>query len=139
MFRTGREIAPFSAGEKRIRVQNAGIYTQALHSIHCEGNEYRLVESKPGLRFHTEHRELLRVACESQNRRDENDARATVRPMSVRQIIDELPKLTPADLLAVRRKLIEISEENEGVSLCDAAALEGAQLLDQMEAGDGAR
>ena len=59
--------------------------------------------------------------------------------MSVRQIIDELPKLTPADLLAVRRKLIEISEENEGVSLCDAAALEGAQLLDQMEAGDGAR
>jgi len=59
--------------------------------------------------------------------------------MSVMQIIDELPKLTPADLLAVRRKLIEISEENEGVSLSDAAALEGAQLLDQMEAGDGAR
>ena len=63
----------------------------------------------------------------------------TLRPMSVMQIIDELSKLTPADLLAVRRKLIEISEENEGVSLCDAAALEGAQLLDQMEAGDGAR
>ncbi len=76
---------------------------------------------------------------ESQNRRDESDARATVRPMSVMQIIDELPKLTPADLLVVRRKLIEINEENEGVSLCDAAALEGAQLLDQMEAGDGAR
>ena len=55
------------------------------------------------------------------------------------QIIDELPNLTPADLLAVRRKLIEISEENEGVSLCDAAALQGAQLLDQMEAGDSAR
>ena len=55
------------------------------------------------------------------------------------QIIDELPKLNPADLLAVRRKLIEISEGNEGVSLCDAAALEGAQLLDQMEAGNGAR
>ena len=59
--------------------------------------------------------------------------------MSVRQLIDELPKLTPADLLAVRRKLIEISEESEGISLCDAAALEGAQLLHQMEAGDGAR
>ena len=85
------------------------------------------------------HREPLRVACGSQNRRDESDARATVRPMSVMQIIDELPKLTPADLLAVRRKLIEIGEENEGVSLCDAAALQGAQLLDQMEAGDGAR
>ena len=59
--------------------------------------------------------------------------------MSVAQIIDELPKLTPADLLAVRRRLIEISEENEGVSLCDGAALEGAQLLDQLEAGDDAR
>ena len=76
---------------------------------------------------------------ESQNRRDENHARASVQPMSVAQIIDELPKLTPADLLAVRRKLIEISEENEGVSLGDAAALEGAQFLDQMEAGDSAR
>ena len=59
--------------------------------------------------------------------------------MSAAQIIDELPKLTPADLLAVRRKLIEIGEENEGVAHCDAAALEGAQLLDQMEAGNGAR
>ena len=53
--------------------------------------------------------------------------------MSAAQIIDELPKLTPANLLAVRRKLMETSEENEGVALCDAAALEGAQLLEQME------
>ena len=59
--------------------------------------------------------------------------------MSAAQIIDELPKLTPADLLAVRRKLMEISEENEGVALCDAAALEAAQILDRMEAGDDAR
>ncbi len=59
--------------------------------------------------------------------------------MSIAQIITELPKLTPADLLAVRRKLVEISEENEDVALCDAAALEGAQLLDQMEAEDSAR
>ena len=59
--------------------------------------------------------------------------------MSAAQIIDELPKLTPADLLAVRRKLIEISEENEDVAMCDAAALEGAQLLDKLEAGDDAR
>ena len=59
--------------------------------------------------------------------------------MSAAQIIDELPKLAPADLLAVRRKLLEINEENEGVSFCDAAALEGAQMLDQMEAGNGVR
>ena len=58
--------------------------------------------------------------------------------MSAAQIIDELAKLAPADLLAVRRKLIELSEENEGVAHCEAAALKGAQLLDQIEAGDGA-
>jgi hypothetical protein len=59
--------------------------------------------------------------------------------MSAAQIIDELAKLTPADLLAVRRKLIGISEENEGVALCHAAAFEGAQLLDKLEAEGDAR
>ena len=53
--------------------------------------------------------------------------------MSVAQIIEELPKLTSSDLLAVRRKLIELADENEEVELCDATALEGALLLDQME------
>ncbi len=48
-------------------------------------------------------------------------------------------KVTPADLLATRRNLIEISEENEGVTHCDVAALEGVQRLDQMEAGNDAR
>ena len=74
-----------------------------------------------------------------ENLRDGTSKRATIRLMSAAQIIDELPKLAPADLLAVRRKLLEISEENEGVFLCDAAALEGAEMLDQMEAEDGAR
>ena len=77
--------------------------------------------------------------CNPQKWRDENSACATFHSMSVVQIINELPRLTPADLLAVRRKLIEISEENEDVSVCDAAALEGARLLDRMETGDGAR
>ena len=53
--------------------------------------------------------------------------------MSVAQIIDELPMLTSADLRAVRRKLVELCEENEDIALCDATALEGAQSLDQME------
>ena len=57
--------------------------------------------------------------------------------MSVAQIITELPKLNPADLRAVRQKLLEISEENEGVAACDSTALEGALLLDQLEAEDG--
>ena len=57
----------------------------------------------------------------------------TFAPMSVSQIIDELPSLTPADLRAVRRKLVELSEENEDIALCDAAALEAAQELDRLE------
>ena len=59
--------------------------------------------------------------------------------MSVAEILTELPKLTPADLLAVRRKLLEIAEENNETASCDAAALAGAQMLDRMEAEDNAR
>ena len=59
--------------------------------------------------------------------------------MSVAQIIDELPMLTPADLRAVRRKLVELCEENEGIALWDATALEAAQSLDRMEAEDSVR
>lgn len=58
--------------------------------------------------------------------------------MSVAQIITELPNLTAADLRAVRRKLIEISEENTDIALCDSVAQEGALLLDEMEAEDDA-
>jgi len=59
--------------------------------------------------------------------------------MSVAEILSELPKLMPADRLAVRRKLIELAEENEDIALCDAVALEGAQTLDRMEEEDGSR
>ena len=59
--------------------------------------------------------------------------------MSVAEILTELPKLTPTDLRMVRRKLIEIAEEDSGAAACDAAALEGAQALDRLEAEDGAR
>ncbi len=53
--------------------------------------------------------------------------------MSVRQIIEEPPKLTAADLLAVRQRLTELAAEHEEVALCDLMALEGAQMLDRME------
>ena len=59
--------------------------------------------------------------------------------MSVAQILSELPKLMPSDLLAVRRKLIELAEENEDIALCDAVAEEGAQMLDRMEEEDDTR
>ena len=59
--------------------------------------------------------------------------------MSTTEIIKELPKLTEADRRAVREKLLELATENEEVALCDAAAVEGARLLDQMEAEDALR
>ena len=59
--------------------------------------------------------------------------------MGAAQIIAELAKLTTADLRAVRRKLIEVAGQSEDVALCDAAALEGAQMFDRLEAEDGKR
>ena len=53
--------------------------------------------------------------------------------MSAAQIIEELPKLPLADLRAIRRKLIELAEENEDIALCDSMASESAQKLDRME------
>ena len=59
--------------------------------------------------------------------------------MSVAEILTELPKLPPADRRIVRRKLIELAGENSEVAVCDATALEGAQMLDCLEAEDDAR
>ena len=59
--------------------------------------------------------------------------------VSAAQIITELPKLAPPDLLVIRRKLIELAEQNEDVAICDAAALEGVQMLDRMEQEDAGR
>jgi len=59
--------------------------------------------------------------------------------MSAAEIIAELPSLSPADLRQVRRKLVELAEENEEIALCDISATAGAQLLDRMEEEDGSR
>ena len=59
--------------------------------------------------------------------------------MSAHEIINDLPKLTEAEQRAVRRKLVELAAENEDVALCDQAALEGAMMLDRMEAEDAQR
>ncbi len=56
--------------------------------------------------------------------------------MSAAQIIMELPKLTLPDLIAIRRKLVELADQHEDVALCDAMALEGAQMIDALEAAD---
>jgi hypothetical protein len=49
--------------------------------------------------------------------------------VSAAQIIDELTKLTPAELQAVRRKLAEISAENSMVALHDRG-------IDEVQAAD---
>ena len=49
--------------------------------------------------------------------------------MSAAQIIDELPKLTAAELQAVRRKLAEISAGNSAVALHD-------RDIDEVQAAD---
>jgi hypothetical protein len=56
--------------------------------------------------------------------------------VSTAQIIDELPKLPRADLLAIRRKLVELAEQNEDIAACDAKALERVQMLDRIEQED---
>jgi hypothetical protein len=58
--------------------------------------------------------------------------------MSAAQIILELPKLTLPERLLIRRKLTELAEEIDDVALCDAIALEGAMMLDEMGAKDQA-
>ena len=63
----------------------------------------------------------------------------TICTMSAAQIIDELPKLAPAELRTIRRKLVELAEQNEEIAACDATALEGAQMLDRMEQEDAGR
>lgn len=59
--------------------------------------------------------------------------------MSATEIIDDLPKLNETERRAVRRKLVELAAENQDVASCDQAALEGAMMLDQMEAEDARR
>jgi hypothetical protein len=50
------------------------------------------------------------------------------------EIIKELPKLSEADRRAIREVLLEIANANPDVALCNQTALEGAMMLDRMEA-----
>jgi hypothetical protein len=59
--------------------------------------------------------------------------------MSATEIINELPKLTEAELRSIRQRLLELAAQNEDVALCDQAALEGAMMLDRMEEDDARR
>lgn len=63
----------------------------------------------------------------------------TVQNVSGSQIIQALPKLSESERRAIRGALLEISNENEDVALCNQTALEGALILDRMEEADAAR
>ena len=54
--------------------------------------------------------------------------------MSASEIIHELPKLTEAERRAIRQVLSDLAAENDDVRLCNEAALDGALMLDQLEA-----
>ena len=56
--------------------------------------------------------------------------------MSATEIINELPKLTEAELRSVRQRLLELAAQNQDIELCNQAALEGAVMLDRMEEED---
>ena len=59
--------------------------------------------------------------------------------MSATEIINELPKLTEAELRSVRQRLLELAAQNEDIALGDQTALEGAVMLDRMEEDDARR
>ena len=51
-------------------------------------------------------------------------------------IIEALPHLSEEERRAVRRRLLELAENDEAVALCDQTAIEAAQALDRMEEED---
>ena len=53
--------------------------------------------------------------------------------MSAAEVIRELPKLTEAERREVRRKLAELSEQDEDVALCNHTAETMFQELDKQE------
>ena len=53
--------------------------------------------------------------------------------MSASDIINQLPKLSHAELRLVRQRLVELAAENKDIEICDQTALEGALMLDRME------
>jgi hypothetical protein len=59
--------------------------------------------------------------------------------MSTAEIISALPSLTEAQRREVQARLLELALQDEEVKQSDAAAIEGARLLDQMEDEDGRR
>ena len=59
--------------------------------------------------------------------------------VSATEIIQELPKLSPAERRTVRRVLSDFAAKDEDVQLCNQAATEAAMMFDRMEEEDARR
>jgi hypothetical protein len=59
--------------------------------------------------------------------------------VSATEIINELPKLTEAELRQVRQRLLELAVQNQDIEVCNQAALDGALMFDRMEEDDALR
>jgi hypothetical protein len=55
------------------------------------------------------------------------------------EIIQALPKLSPAERRAVRRVLSDLAAKEEAVQLCNQVATEAAMMFDRMEEEDARR
>ena len=56
--------------------------------------------------------------------------------VSATEIIQELPKLSPAERRTVRRVLLDLAAKDEDVQLCNQVATEAAMMFDRMEEED---
>lgn len=59
--------------------------------------------------------------------------------MSMTEILEELPRLTPEERRELCRQLIALEAEHEDLAMCDAMTRSGFAMLDEMEAEDEAR
>jgi len=59
--------------------------------------------------------------------------------MSAAEIIKELPGLSESDRRAIRRKLLDMANQDPDIALCNQSASEAAVLLDRMEDNDAGR
>ena len=55
--------------------------------------------------------------------------------MSANEIVSELSRLTEADRRQIREALLAIANENPDVALGNQTTMEGALMLDRLEAG----
>ena len=59
--------------------------------------------------------------------------------VSATEIIQELPKLSPAERRTVRRVLSDLAAKDEDIELCNQVATEAALMFDRMEEEDARR